>query len=185
MSIDLGLGSNKSKQSQSSNPTFNLPEARRTLNLTESRVNELGQPNPFFQGVVGQDPGNNPWLSDFIGAQQGQTMRGIGEGLAQIRSAGSRGGRGRSELNQGRFITDALSNFNQQALGLRANQFNQDRQMQMTAANQLVNQQLSELQATMAFLDMLRGQEGQGSQRGTTMGANVGFSIPGWGQQST
>lgn len=172
--------SGKSTQKAVTNPTFTAPGAATALSSALSRLSGPSSEaravlDYFKSNLTGGTDITNPHLERVIRSQRPAFERNLDSSLAKIRSSGARGGRGRSELNQGQFIADAESGFSSSIAQLFADQFNRDQATQNELASRaaagLLGYDAQQAALGQQLLSLLRGSISRGS------GSSSGFTL--------
>lgn len=150
------------QQTQTSTPTFESPEAKQMLSsLTGSYSANQGalggaqsDSAAYLKSLMGT---TNPHTESVISAMEAQAPRQYAKNLAQIRTAGYRGGAGSDYINQAGLASDFANQLALNTANTRLGQFNVDRGTSLEAANSLGSLGTANQALGLSMLDALKG----------------------------
>lgn len=184
--MSFSSGNNKTKQSSTSDPTFNyagatdlldslLSNSQQTTDANDTKIQGLD----FLKSLVAGNPFESEMsepLTNQIQSIINERNNNLGRDLASTRSQFYRGPAGRNlmavddafvrnKLGTDRIISDLIQG-----------QYNQDRALATNSANNLVTTGLTDFNQTLSLLSLLRGSKGTGTSR--TSGSGFTLNVP-------
>jgi hypothetical protein len=106
---------------------------------------------------------------------EAQAPRQYANNLAQVRTAGYRGGAGSDYINQAGLASDFANQLALNSANTRLGQFNVDRGTSLEAANSLGSLGTSNQALGLSMLDMLRGSKTTGEMSSSAKGSTMDF----------